>query len=385
MRNRAVIIGGSILATILIIAGGCSQTSLTTGQPEPLASLVLQGGEPTQTAAVLNYDFIDRGATSQSEMEEVMGSALAGYLIVNDGYPRSTLVNYLYRNKCFYFPLNTGAQPVIFKSLQNNPKVCFAVDKYTQLHWWSANVFGQAEIIKDPAQISKWLKEYEKVLGKDGFNYPAPKDLAGTVIVRITPETISGRKMNDPANPNYAVRLPWITPSRGPADDTVAPRDLPVEVSGSTLAKEVSLDGVDPKVVESILKGVGACRLNIVDTEYPYSIPMSVMSYTNGNVIMHSNKKGQKMDCLRVNQKVSVDYQWFWNNSNWIALNLEGHINILEKPEDMAKALGMGNPQMLDRMAQRMAILEFVPEKISARQLEIPRRWYSQMPGTKTR
>ena len=366
----------SIIAIALIIAAGCSQTSPTTAKPEPV-----------QPAAVLNYDFIDRGATHQAEIEEVMGSVVAGYLIVNDEYPRSTLVNYLYRGKCFYFPLITTAQPVIFKSLQTNPKVFFAVDKYTQLHWWSANVFGQAEIIKDTAQVAKWLEEYETVLGKDGFNYPAPKDVANTVIIKITPETITGRKMNDPQNPNYAPRLPWMTLSHGRADTDVAAKLLPVEVTDSTLAKEVTLDGVDAKTVESILKGIGACRLNIIDTEYPYSIPMSTMTYTNGNVILHSNKKGQKMDCLRVNQKVSLDFQWFWNNSNWIALYLEGHINIIEKPVDIAKVLGMGEmgTPMAEKMAQRMAVLEFVPEKVSARQIEIPIKWYSQMPGTKTR
>ncbi|MBI5778431.1 MAG: pyridoxamine 5'-phosphate oxidase family protein [Planctomycetes bacterium] len=361
----------AVIAIALIITVGCSQTA---AKPEPV--------QPTVT---LNYDFIDRGATHQAEMEDVMGSVVAGYLIVNEEYPRSTLVNYLYRGKCFYFPLVTTAQPGFFKSLQSNPKVFFAVDKYTQLHWWSANVFGKAEIIKETARVSQWLEEYERTLGKDGFNYPAPKDVANTVIVKITPETITGRKMNDPQNPNYAPRLPWMTLSHGRADTDVTARALPVEVSGSTLAKEVSLGGVEPAVVESILKGVGGCRLNIVDTEYPYSIPMSVMSYTNGNVILHSNKKGQKMDLLRVNQKVSLDYQWFWNNSKWTALYLEGHINILEKPEEIAKALGMGAPQMFDKMAQRMAVLEFVPEKISARQIEIPIKWYSQMPGTKTR
>ncbi len=367
----------SIIAIVLIITAGCSQTSQTVAKPESR-----QGG-----TAVLNYDFIDRGATHQAEIEEVMGSVVAGYLIVNDEYPRSTLVNYLYRGKCFYFPLVTTVQPGIFKSLQTNPKVFFAVDKYTQLFWWSANVFGQAEIIKDTTQVAKWLEEYETALGKNGFNYPAPKDAANTVIVKITPETISGRKMNDPQNPNYAPRLPWMTLSHGRADTDVAAKALPVEVSGSTLAKEVALDGVDSKTVESILKGVGGCRLNIVDTEYPYSIPMSVMTYANGNVILHSNKKGQKMDLLRVNQKVSLDYQWFWNNSNWIALYLEGHINIVEKPEDIAKVLGMGEmgTPMAEKMAQRMAVLEFVPEKISARQIEIPLKWYSQMPGTKTR
>ena len=140
-------------------------------------------------------------------------------------------------------------------------------------------------------------------------------------------------------------------------------------------------------MAESILKGVGACRLNLLDTEYPYSIPMSVMSYNNGKVLLHSNKKGHKMDCLRTNTKVSVDYQWFWNNSNWIGMYLEGHINIIEKPEDIAQVLGMGETgiPMAERMAQRMAVLEFVPEKIVARQIEIPLKWYSRMPGTKTR
>jgi len=341
-----------------------------------------QGG----TAAV-NYDFIDKGATSQSEMEEVMGSVVGGYLIVSDEYPRSVMVNYIYKNKCFYFPLSVTSQPGIYKALQNNPKVFFAVDKYTQLHWWSANVFGKAEIIKGAADVSRWLGEYEKVLGKNGFDYPTQKDLTNTVIVMVVPETISGRKMTDPQNPNFAPRLPWMTLSHGRADTDVAAKFLPVEVSGSTLAKEVSLNGVDAKTVESILKGVGACRLNIMDTEYPYSIPMSVLTYNQGKVVLHSNKKGQKMDCLRVNAKASLDYQWFWNNSNWIALYVEGRINILEKPEDVANVLGMGatGTPMAEKMAQRMAVLEFVPEKISARQIEIPLKWYSQMPGTKTR
>lgn len=364
----------SIIAIALIIAAGCSQTSQTSVKPEPV-----------QPATALNYDFVDRGATNQSEMEEVMGSVVAGYLIVNDEYPRSTLVNYIYRGKCFYFPLITTAQPGIFKSLQTNPKVFFAIDKYTQLHWWSANVFGAAEIIKDSTQVAKWLEEYETALGKDGFNYPAQKDLANTVIIKITPDTITGRKMTDPQNPSYAVRLPWMTLSHGRADSEVAAKLLPAEVLESALAKEVVLEGIDAKTAESVLKGVGACRLNIIDAEYPYSIPMSTMTYTNGRVIMHSNKKGQKMDLLRANQKVSVDFQWFWNSSNWIALNLEGRINIIEKPEDIARVLGSDAPAKFDQMAQRMAVLEFVPEKISARQIEIPLKWYSQMPGTKTR
>ncbi|MEK7449261.1 MAG: pyridoxamine 5'-phosphate oxidase family protein [Planctomycetota bacterium] len=360
----------------LIITIGCSQTSQPTTNPEPV-----------KPSAALSYDFINRDATSQAEIEEVIGSVVAGYLIVNDEYPRSLLVNYLYKDKCFYFPLITSSHPVIFKDLQNNPKVCFAVDKYTQLHWWSANIFGKAQIIKETALVSKWLNEYENVLGKDGFNYPAQKDLPNTVMVKITPETISGRKMTDPQNPNFAPRLPWITLSHGKADTDVAAKLLPVEISDSTLPKEISLNGVDSKVAESILKGVGACRLNLLDTEYPYSIPMSVMSYNNGKVLLHSNKKGHKMDCLRTNTKVSVDYQWFWNNSNWIGMYLEGHINIIEKPEDIAQVLGMGETgiPMAERMAQRMAVLEFVPEKIVARQIEIPLKWYSRMPGTKTR
>jgi len=375
----------AIIVITLTISAGCSQTPKVAANPEP-AIAPAPVSAPAPASAGLNYDFVDRGATSQAEIEGIMGSTVVGYLIVNDTYPRSTLVNYIYRDKYFYFPLITSAQPGIFKSLQANPKVFFAIDKYTQMHWWSANVFGAAEIITDPVQVAKWLKEYEKVLGKDGFNYPAPKDMADTVFIKITPETITGRKMNDPQNPNYAARLPWMTPSRGPADDGAESKDLPVQVSDSTLAKDVIVEGIDPKVVESVLKGVGACRLNIVDAEYPYSIPMSTMTYVNGKVIMHSNKKGQKMDCLRINQKVTVDFQWFWNNSNWIVLNLEGHINILEKPEDMAKSMGMDTPQMFDRMALRMAILEFVPEKISARQMEIiPRRWYPGMPGTKTK
>ena len=364
----------SIFAITLIIAAGCSQAPQTVTKTAP-----------AQPTAALNYDFVDRGATNQAEMEEVMGSVVAGYLLINEEYPRSILVNYLYRSKCFYFPLVTTTQPDIIKSLQANPKVFFAVDKYTQLHWWSANVFGQAEIIRDVAQVSVWLEEYETALGKDGFNYPAQKDVPNTVIVKITPDTITGRKMTDPQNPNYAARLPWMTLSHGRADTEVEAKLLPVKVPGSTLAKDVILDGIDANTVESILKGVGACRLNIVDTEYPYSIPMSTMTYTNGRVILHSNKKGQKMDLLRVNQKVSLDFQWFWNSSNWIALNLEGYINIIEKPEDIARVLGTGAPQMFDKMAQRMAVLEFVPVKISGRQLEIPVKWYAQMPGTKTR
>lgn len=344
---------------------GCSQAPVQTAPP----------------ASTVNYEFYDRGASSQADIEEMMGSVIAGYLIVDGDYPRSVLVNYIYRNKCAYFPLSTAAHQEFIKAIAANPKVCFAVDKYTQLNWWSANVFGKAEVITDKSTVNNWLAEYEKSLGKSGFNYSAAND---TVIVRVMPELVSGRKMNDPQNPNFAPRLPWMTLRHGTGNTDVAARLLPAPATEATLAQTVSFNNADPKTVESILKGVGGCRFNILDAEYPYSIPMSVMAYKDGKVILHSNKKGQKMDCLKINNKTSLDYQWFWNNSQWISLYLEGHINIAETPEEIAKVLGMGAPQMFDKMAQRMAVLEFVPEKVIIRQIEIPLPWYPKMPGTRT-
>ncbi|MFA5793804.1 MAG: pyridoxamine 5'-phosphate oxidase family protein [Candidatus Brocadiia bacterium] len=337
-----------------------------------------------QPPAVPGYEFYDRGASSQSEIEDMIGSVAAGYIIADGNGPKSLLVNYIFRNKCAYFPLSASVNGDFIKAIEANPKVCFAVDKYNQMNWWSANVFGNAEIIRDRAQVDAWLADYEKSLGKAGFNYPAESDLANAVIIRVVPETVSGRKMNDPSNPNYAPRLPWMSIRHNKGNADTQARPLPTPADSNTLAQTVSFTNAKPEVVESILKGVGGCRLNMLDSEYPYSIPMSVMSYKDGRVMLHSNKQGQKMDCLRKNNKASLDYQWFWNKSAWISLCLEGHINIAEKPEDIAKVLGMDPGPMFEKMAQRMSVLEFVPERVFIRQIEIPEPWYTRMPGTKT-
>lgn len=378
MAKYGIVIGIIGLLTLGLIMGCTTAPAQITKTEEPATTAVKQ--------ATVEYEFFNRGQTNQEETETIIGSVMAGSIVVSAGYPKSMLVNYIYRGKCIYFPLNTKTDAEFVGIIKSKPKVCFAVDKYTALYWWGANIFGNAHLISDKKEIAKWLKEYESSYGKGGFNYPDEKGRTDTIIVKVVPEFISGRKMADPQNQNFAVRLPWMSLSHNVANMDVPAQMLPVTVTEVTLAKEVVNVGLPLETIESVLKGVGACRFNMLDSEYPYSVPMSVMTYKDGKVIMHSNKKGQKMECLAKSTKASLDYQWFWNNSSWIAVNLEGDIKIIETAEEIAQVLGeQDNPERFNKMVQRISLLVFTPKKITSKKIDsIPDFWYPSIPGTRT-
>ncbi|MEW6026323.1 MAG: pyridoxamine 5'-phosphate oxidase family protein [Planctomycetota bacterium] len=383
---KSMIVGTLFLASLLGCSNAPNETTKETTEPK-----TIHPAEP-----VVEYEFYNRGQTSQDEIETIIGSVVAGYIIVTDEYPQSLLVNYLYRSKCIYFPLNTNTHKDFIKLIQAKPTVFFGVDKYTALYWWSANITGQAEIINDASQVTRMMKDYEKSLGKAGFNYQPESERANTVFIKVTPDFISGRKMQDPQNQNFAAKIPWLGLTHNRANTGIPARLLPMKVDNVTIAKDLNISGLAPEAVEAILRDVRYCRFNMFEDDAPYSITMSTFGYKDGKVLLHSNNKGKKMDCLRKNTKAGLDYMWFWNNSPWIALNLEGDIRIIDTAEELSKTIsgmggmGMGGGQpgvpneMFQRMAQRVALLEFTPKKIRGSQIAIPEDWYPMMIGTRT-
>ena len=64
---------------------------------------------------------------------------------------------------------------------------------------------------------------------------------------------------------------------------------------------------VDEKIIVSIIKKAIICRLGMCWQEEPYVIPMN-FSYLNNYIYLHSAREGRKLDILRNNDKVCMEF-----------------------------------------------------------------------------
>jgi len=64
----------------------------------------------------------------------------------------------------------------------------------------------------------------------------------------------------------------------------------------------------DPAELESILKQALVCRMGLCDGDHPYVVPMNY-GYRDGSVFLHSATEGRKIDVLRWNPNVCLEFE----------------------------------------------------------------------------
>jgi hypothetical protein len=63
----------------------------------------------------------------------------------------------------------------------------------------------------------------------------------------------------------------------------------------------------DKDVIEAIIRQATVCRIGLSDDGQPYVIPVC-FGYENGTLYFHSSAKGKKVDILRKNNAVCVEF-----------------------------------------------------------------------------
>lgn len=64
----------------------------------------------------------------------------------------------------------------------------------------------------------------------------------------------------------------------------------------------------DPAELESILREALVCRMGLCDGEVPYVVPMNY-GYRDGCVFLHSAVEGRKIELLRKNPNVCLEFE----------------------------------------------------------------------------
>ncbi len=64
----------------------------------------------------------------------------------------------------------------------------------------------------------------------------------------------------------------------------------------------------DKEELEGVLKGTFVCRLGLCDGEVPYVVPMT-FGFLDGSVFMHSALEGRKIDLIRKNPNVCLEFE----------------------------------------------------------------------------
>lgn len=64
----------------------------------------------------------------------------------------------------------------------------------------------------------------------------------------------------------------------------------------------------DISVMESIIRDSSVCRMGLCDGDRPYVVPMN-FGYRDGKVYMHSALEGKKLDIIRKNPDVCLEFE----------------------------------------------------------------------------
>lgn len=64
----------------------------------------------------------------------------------------------------------------------------------------------------------------------------------------------------------------------------------------------------DPQELESVLREAAVCRMGLCDEGKPYVVPMNY-GYRDGSVFLHSATEGRKIEILRRNPNVCLEFE----------------------------------------------------------------------------
>ncbi len=142
------------------------------------------------------------------ECIEILTNEMRGVLSVNgdDGYPYAMPMNHYYEENdgCIYF--HCGKKGHRIDSLRKSDKVSFCVYEkgYRKDNDWAYNVrsvivFGRIEIIDDIDIIAEITKKLSHKFTNDDeyINHEIEKFAKATLLLKLTPEQITGKLVNE--------------------------------------------------------------------------------------------------------------------------------------------------------------------------------------------
>ncbi len=141
----------------------------------------------------------------------------------------------------------------------------------------------------------------------------------------------------------------------------------------------------DRQLVDAVIRESRVCRLGMVDGDIPYVVPLS-FGYDGRHLFFHSAKKGRKMELLRRNSRVCLEFDivdrvveaeeacgWSIRYRSVIA---EGRAEILEGFEEKRAALavlmeqyagGGGSHEFPDEILKHTAVVRIDLEKVKGK------------------
>lgn len=146
-------------------------------------------------------------ALTEDRCKDILTTTLRGTLsmIGDDGYPYGlTLNHYFDQDGCLYF--HSGRVGHKIDAILKNDKVCYTVitdgvkeDNSWALTFESVVVFGSIEIIEDSQQTEKIARLLSKkfTLDNDYVDNEIEKFLSATILLKLTPQHISGKRVNE--------------------------------------------------------------------------------------------------------------------------------------------------------------------------------------------
>ena len=362
-----------ILIGVIAILALVTVVSCATEHREPVPV-----PQPSQIAP----DFY-KGDLKWPEIEHILHSSSVGRIIsIGQEYPYSVPVSFVYfEGKICIHSSQRGTK---IENIKKNDKVCFVVDRYNEKEGWaSINIFGQANIVNDPAKRGELMAKFDAA-----YNSPAgqvessvaqakSQPLAIPVaMIEIIPEKITNRVLSVPSS--WLAKFPYIIDGKIPGDQGM--------VSG---AHGGSTKETPDEVTKWTLSSCAMGRLNTFTDGYPNSTPVNY-SYFDGKVYIHSRNYGAKIDDLKQGRKVSFSVDRF-NRERWLSVNVFGAARLISDPSEMAilmekytavfnaeaedideavkdvKEPDAGMKASIERMAKRMVLIEITPEQITGR------------------
>jgi hypothetical protein len=145
----------------------------------------------------------DREITDQAEIDAILNEALVCRIgLVDDGEPYVIPVSYGYENKSIY--IHSAPEGKKITLLAKNPRCCFEVDICDHIvrgerpcswgmRYRSVIGSGRASVLGDPEDKRHGLNCIMKHYGGGKFSF-SEKELDSVTVIRITPESMTGKK-----------------------------------------------------------------------------------------------------------------------------------------------------------------------------------------------
>ena len=146
-----------------------------------------------------------KNTMSQHQIEELLNRAEVGHLAtLGPEGPYLVPLHFLYREGALYF--HCGLKGRKLDNLKKDPRVCFQVGEMSAIiphelpckfntRYASVLMEGRAEVLTDEEEKLSLLTDLAEKYKKEAVGSLSPEVAAKTLVVKITPQRVSG-KMN---------------------------------------------------------------------------------------------------------------------------------------------------------------------------------------------